>query len=91
MPQDNVLYLAVLPLIPFGHFFALQEPAREYLTLVPSASFATEFFEDEVDGFINAFNQRTPDLIGGHIVGFSYFKERTFKGRIRVKVVQHVQ
>lgn len=92
MPPDNVLYLAVLPLVPIGQFWAVQEQAREYLTLVPNASFATEFFEDEVDGYIDAFNNHAHALVGGHVTGFTYYKERTlFSGRIRVKVVQHVQ
>lgn len=92
MPKDNVLYLTVLPLIPIGGFWAAQDQAREYLTLFPNASLATEFLPDEVDSYINAFQIRAQAaLTGGHVIGYSCFKEPTAFGRFKVKVIQHVQ
>ncbi len=92
MPKDNVLYLTVLPLVPIGSFWATQEQTREYLTLFPNPDFATEFFPDEVDTYIATFLSRAQaSLTGGHVVGYSCQKETTLFGRVRVRVIQHVQ
>ncbi|SRR6266478_6217020 len=89
---SNVLYLAVLPLIhtsltqQFG--FGLTE---EILTLFPDKDFATRFFEDEVDGYIDTFNNRTKYMMGGHTTGWEVYKEPTADGRVIVKVIQNVR
>ena len=57
MPSTNTLYLAVLPIIRLSDTnFGLTE---QILTLFPDRSFATEFFEDEVDGYVATFEHRT--------------------------------
>ena len=90
--RGNVLYLAVLPIIhtslnqQFG--FGLTE---EILTLFPDKNFATEFFADEVDGYIDTFNNRTKYMTGGHVAGWEVHKEPTADGRVIVKVIQHVK
>jgi len=72
---SNELYLAVLPLIhisttgPVG--FGLTE---QTLTLFPDRSFATEFFPDEVDGYVRTFKNRAdkylPSARNGWILYF---------------------
>jgi hypothetical protein len=91
MPRDNILYLTVLPLIPTSSVWVSNEQTREYLTLFPDANFATEFFPDEVDAYIAAFHARSRGLVGGHVTGYTYEKETAVSGRVRVKVIQHVQ
>jgi hypothetical protein len=92
MPSSNTLYLAVLPLIHvspnqvFG--YGLTE---ETLTLFPDRNFATEFFEDEVDAYINAFENRTKYLTGGHVKSWEVQKEPIGNHRVIVRVVQHVE
>jgi hypothetical protein len=87
---NNDLYLAVLPLIhisknqPFGL-------TEETLTLLPERKFATEFFPDEVDGFIATFRNRIPLLTGGHVTGYEIYPEETDSGRVIVRVVQNVR
>jgi hypothetical protein len=87
----NVLYLAVLPLIHVSHNqvlgFGLTE---ETLTLFPDKDFATEFFEDEVDGYVDTFKNRIKYMTGGHVTGWDVHKEPTANGRVIVKVIQYV-
>jgi hypothetical protein len=90
MALSNDLYLAVLPLIhvsmnQFG--FGLTE---QTLTFFPDKNFATEFFPDEVDGYIATVENRVEHLIGGHSKRYEFFKEPTTDGRVIVRVVQHV-
>lgn len=90
MPS-NELYLAVLPLIhvtnaPFIGFGLTEQ----VLTLMPGKEFATIFFPDEVDGFINVFSTRRHYLVGGHVTGYDFYKENTDDGRVIVRVMQHV-
>jgi len=93
MPS-NELYLAVLPLIhistagPLG--FGLTE---QTLTLFPDRAFATEFFPDEVEGYVLTFKNRAEKyLTGGHVTGFEFIQEPTDDGqRVIVRVVQHVR
>jgi hypothetical protein len=89
MPS-NTLYLGILPIIhvstnQFG--FGLTE---EILTLFPDRNFATEFFENEVDGYIETFKNRQKYLTGGHVTGWDIHKEPTADGRVIVRVIQHV-
>jgi hypothetical protein len=89
--RRNELYLAVFPLIhltPVGAIgFGLTE---DVMTLVPSREFATEFFPDQVDGFVATFENRRQYLSGGRIKGFEIKKEPTDEGRVIVRVVQIV-
>jgi hypothetical protein len=91
MEKSNDLYLAVLPLIHVSNNqvlgFGLTE---ETLTLFPDKNFATEFFADEVEGYINTFKHRTKYLTGGHVKDWSVFPEPQPNGRVIVRVVQHV-
>jgi len=91
MPSND-LYLAVLPLIHISQNrvvgFGLTE---ETLTLFPDREFATEFFPDEVDGYIATFENRADKyLTGGHVIGYQCIKEPTDDGRVIVRVVQNV-
>lgn len=90
MPS-NVLYLAILPIIHVSNTqffgFGLTE---EILTLFPDKTFATEFFPDEVDGYVETFNNRLKFMTGGHVKSWSVIKEPTADGRVIVRVVQHV-
>ena len=88
----NVLYLAILPLIHVSLNQSLGFGLTEQvLTLLPDKNFATEFFEDEVDGYITTFEHRTQFLTGGHVTGWEVHKEQTANGRVIVKVIQHVE
>jgi hypothetical protein len=91
--RGNDLFLAVLPLVhvsrtgPLG--YGLTE---ETLTLFPDRGFATEFFPDEVDMFIDAFKSRAEKyLTGGRVTGYEFSKEPTGDGRVIVRVVQNVR
>ncbi len=81
--MNNILYLVVLPLINL-------ETGRveQTMTLLPDRNFATEFFPEEVDGFVAMFQNRIKHLVGGHVTGYSLNKQQTPDGRIVVKVEQ---
>lgn len=85
--QSNDLYLAVLPLIHLGAEFGKTE---ETLTLFPDRNFATEFFPDEVAGYLSTFQNRIKYLVGGHSKSYEAVTETTSDGRVIVRVVQHV-
>lgn len=86
---SNELYLAVLPLIHLGKKdFGWTE---ETVTLFPDKKFATEFFADEVEGYLAVLKNRTNLLIGGHVKKFEITTENTEDGRVIVKVIQHVE
>lgn len=88
MTTTNELYLTVLPLIHLGQRdFGLTE---ETLTLLPDKNFATEFFPEEVEGYIATFKNRIKFLIGGRSKDYRVFPEETANGRIIVRVVQDV-
>jgi hypothetical protein len=85
---SNELYLAVLPLVHLSERFGLTE---QFLTLFPSRDFATEFFEDEVEGYMATFERRANQyLVGGHVKSYSFDTESTGDGRVIVKVTQNV-
>jgi hypothetical protein len=87
MPS-NELYLVVLPLIHMGPQFGLTEQA---LTLLPDRNFATQFFPDEVDIYIDVFKSRADlYLKGGHVKRYDFQKEPTEDGRVIVRVIQNV-
>jgi hypothetical protein len=88
----NKLYLSVLPMIHLGNpsfpSFGLTE---QMLTVFPDRNLATEFYPDEVDGYIETFRHRAEDyLVGGHVKRYEFIKEPTKDGRVVVLVVQHV-
>ena len=90
MPLDNILYLAVLPLVSVDPWNA--QRTQQVLTLFGNSNLATEFFPDEVDSYIEAFRAGAQQgLIGGRVSGFSFEKESTTRGLVKVKVIQHVQ
>lgn len=87
MPS-NELYLAVLPLIHLSDIaFGRTEQA---LTLFPDRNFATEFSQDEVEGYILTFKNRINLLTGGHVTGYEIHPEKTDEGRVIVRVIQNV-
>ena len=87
---NNELYLVVLPLIHLSNNppFGLTE---ETLTLLPEKKFATEFFPDEVAGYVATFENRIQLLTGGHVTGYEIHREVTDSGRVIVRVVQNVR
>ena len=91
MPS-NELYLAVLPLIHITTNQVLGFGLTEQtLTLYPDRDFATQFFSDEVDGYIATFENRAGKyLTGGHVTGYKCSKEPADNGRVIVKVIQYV-
>jgi hypothetical protein len=93
MSSSNTLYLAVLPLVHVTVNQVLGFGLTEQtLTLYPDKNFATEFFPDEVDGYIDAFKWRADKyLTGGHVVSYDLSKEITPEGRVIVVVKQNVR
>jgi hypothetical protein len=85
---DNVLYLAVLPqIVVSGPSFGRTE---QILTLVPDKNFASAFFADEVDTWMQVFKNRESYFVGNHVTGYDYATEPIGDGRLYVKVIQHV-
>jgi hypothetical protein len=81
----NELYFVVLPLIHLSTGLTEQT-----LTLLPNRDFATEFFPDEVQGYIAMFNNRIKYLTGGHVVGYELEPKDAGNGRVIVRVFQSV-
>jgi hypothetical protein len=97
---QNVLYLSVLPLVriaammdgPGGVPTPLHGVVEQSLTLFADKKFATEFFPDEVEGFVDFFRKYAESyLTGGHVKRYTYEKERVESGRIVVRVTQYVE
>jgi hypothetical protein len=80
----NQLYLAVLPIIHLG-----TGQTEQVITLTSERTSATEFFQNEVDFYVNFFQARIPFLIGGHVTGYTITKENTAQGLIIVRVTQN--
>ncbi len=85
---NNELYFAVLPQISLSPTSFGQ--TEQVLTLLPDKSFATEFFPDEVESFIQVFRNRIGHLVGGHVTGYEFEKESAKNGRVIVRVTQNV-
>lgn len=84
--SKNELYLTVLPLVHLDTGLTEQT-----LTLFPDRSFATEFFEDEVELYVSMFKTRANKyLIGGHVAAYEFHQESNGDGRVIVRVVQSV-
>ena len=82
----NDLYLAVLPLVHLD-----TGRTEQTLTLFPDKALAAEFFEDEVDLYVNMFKSRANKyLTGGHVISYEFFKEAKQHGRVIVRVEQNV-
>jgi hypothetical protein len=91
MTLANDLYLAVMPIVHVSpNQFLGYGLTEQTLTLFPDKNFATQFFPDEVDGYIAAIESRVEFLVGGHSKGYQFFKEPTVDGRVIVRVVQYV-
>jgi hypothetical protein len=100
----NTLYLAVLPIIHLTHFSGppvlpflrpggtVQAPqvTEQVLTLFPDRNFATKFYPDEVELYINFFSQVVQSLTGGHVSGYQVTAQPTDDGRVVVMVEQYV-
>ena len=93
MPSNN-LYLAVLPLVQYnpstiGH--VSWGAVLQTLTLYPDREFATAFYPEEVDQYVTIFrNTAINFLVGGHVLGYDFYKEIMPDGRVIVRVLQHV-
>ena len=83
--SSNELYFVVLPLIHLSNGLTEQT-----LTLLPNRDFATEFFPEEVDGYLAMFTNRIKYLTGGHVTGYDLHQEKTDEGRVVIRVVQNV-
>jgi len=100
----NRLYLAVLPIVHlsnipstpplhvtgtmFQPFGAITE---QVLTLFPDRNFASEFYPDEVEFYINVFKANASQyLTGGHVGRYECTQQPTGDGRVVVMVEQHV-
>jgi hypothetical protein len=99
--QLNRLYLSVLPLIRIvtmrphektGVMIPTQGQTEQAITLFTDRNFATEFFPDEVDIFVEFFKTHADRyLTGGHVTGYTCETETADSGRVIVKVTQHVR
>ena len=75
-----------------GPSVPLHGEVTQSLTLNPDKKSATEFFPDEVDGFLNFFMQiANSQLVGGHVTRYTHEKQAMPNGRIVVKVIQYVE
>ena len=85
----NNLYLAVIPLVHLGTRFGLTE---QVMTLFPDSNFATLFHPDEVDNYIQLFQNRAESYLkGGNVISYEFQKEIVpGTGLVRVQVIQHV-
>ena len=93
--QQNDLYLAVLPLPSNSRVLVIREnvipQGQQILTLFPDRKWATEFFPDEVDRYLDWFRAfAKSSLTSGHVQGYDYQKEALLNGRLIVKVTQYV-
>jgi hypothetical protein len=70
-PNENYLFLAVLPLVHYSRHFA-GERFEEVMTLVPDRNFATEFRRDVVDIYIQTFKSAAEEKYGGPVRKFKY-------------------
>ena len=87
--SGNELYFAVLPqiVVSGGDFGKTQQ----VLTLLPDRNFASEFFPEEVDTYVQVFQNRMISLSGGHVTGYFIEKQTVATGRVIVRVTQHVK
>ena len=85
----NNLYLAVIPIVHLGDHFGLTE---QVLTLFPDSNFATLFHPNEVDGYLQTFQNRAEKyLTGGNVVSYRFEREEVpGTGLVRVHVIQNV-
>jgi hypothetical protein len=59
--------------------------------LLPDRNFATQFFPDEVDYFIDMFQSRANRLLtGGHVTSYQCFKQQLANWLVAVRVIQNV-
>jgi hypothetical protein len=99
----NRLYLSVLPIIHLnptpanylrvraGLFKPFGVP-EQILTLFPDRNFATEFYPDEVEPYIDAFQESASKfLTGGHVTRYEFIRQPTDDGRVVVMVEQYVE
>ena len=87
--SGNELFFVVLPqIVVSGGDFGKTE---QVLTLLPDRNFASEFFPEEVDTYVQVFQNRIIHLSGGHVTGYYIEKQFTPSGRVVVRVTQHVK
>jgi hypothetical protein len=86
----NHLYFVVIPMIhASGPSYGLTE---QVLTLLPDKESATEFYKDELQEYINLFENRAKrSLSGGHVLGYTLYTEDAGMGRFIVRVDQRVE
>ncbi len=84
----NELFFVVLPTVRIGgQNHGLTE---QVLTLMPERNFATRFFGDEVNQYIQTFRNRLVLLTGGHVQSYEFHQEKQDDGRYVVRVIQNV-
>lgn len=85
----NELYLVILPIIHLTTSVGLTE---QVITLLPGREMATEFYRDEVDGYVAMFkNRANQHLTGGHVKSYNVDLVDIGDDRVVVKVVQNVE
>lgn len=100
MPS-NELYVAVLPLMripPLSYGPRIRLPGvvrtsgsvEQFMTLFPSKEFASEFFPDEAEYYLDLVRSYVNSITGGRVIRYEVSPENTADGRIIVKVVQYV-
>jgi hypothetical protein len=88
-PIVNKLYFGIFPqIVVSGNGFGRTE---EILTLVPDKNFATAFFPDQAETYIQVFKNRESYLGGGHVAGYSITKLPASEGRVYIQVLQNVE
>lgn len=89
------LYLAVLPLIHFSGGNLINYGVgrtEQVMTVFPRKDLATEFFQDEVEPYVQQFRTSAGlFLVGGHVKGYDFVTEPIRDGRVIVKVIQYVE
>ena len=60
------------------------------MTLFPSKEFASEFFPDEAEYYLDLVRSYVNSITGGRVIRYEVSPENTADGRIIVKVVQYV-
>jgi hypothetical protein len=83
----NTLYLAVQPLIHLNSGLT-----EQVMTVHPNREYATEFSPEEVNDYIQMFDDRANrHLVGGNVTGYRLIQQQLPNGRLVVTVLQDVR
>jgi hypothetical protein len=92
MSRTIDLYLSVLPLVHISDTpFMRQGHTEQVLTLFPDKNFATEFYPEQVEGYVEVFRVNAlRHLVAGRVTGYEFHPEKTEDGLVIVRVTQNV-